>query len=497
MRSGADYRESRRDGRQVWVLGERIDDITTHPATAAVVDAYAEWYDQHQDPAWQDVLFTGPDRDGPRRPRAFEVPRTAEDLRVLGDTICAQSFPSAGNLTHPPGYGPWILLGPMDTVCSFGPADRAAAARAYYDRVAREALHVVGFYAVPSTDRLRPQAERLTPRVVKETDGGIVVRGSMGMGTSACYADVAYVNPMQGMMLPEQAIWFAVPVNAPGVTVLARKPAARVADRFLYPLSARYDELDCAMRLDDVFVPWEQVFVYRDPDFCRKFMIRTLNWVPFYHQARTLAWAEFSLGLALATTEMQGTRDTAEVVEHLTDLILQTETLRTALHATAADATLSPAGTAMPHVMSMTVGMSLALEYRPRMAHTVRVLAGHQVMIAPSREDLAAAGIGPAIAPSYESDGIAAHQRAALLHLLADHTASALEGRADAFEGLATSGPTAWRKRAQDAFTSYGDLVNGVLAVLEEADRPDLQPKRVGTGWGPPADRAVVQQAHG
>src|SRR5262249_36503050 len=155
------------------------------------------------------------------------------------ESIRALSFPSAGNLTHPPGYGAAVLMGAVDTVCSFGPPDRAAAGRAYYARIAREGLHAVGLFATPSTDRFRPKGEELFPRVVKETDGGVVVRGSLGMGTSACYADIAYVSVLRNITLPEQAIWFAVPVNAQGVKVLARQPAARVEDRFLHPLSTR------------------------------------------------------------------------------------------------------------------------------------------------------------------------------------------------------------------------------------------------------------------
>ena len=57
MRTGAEYRESLRDGRKVWVMGEgAVDDVTTHPATRAMVDEYAAWYDRHLDPAWQDVV---------------------------------------------------------------------------------------------------------------------------------------------------------------------------------------------------------------------------------------------------------------------------------------------------------------------------------------------------------------------------------------------------------------------------------------------------------
>ena len=65
MRTGAEYRSALRDGRRVWVLGEGlIDDVTTHPATRAMVDEYVAWYDLHLDPEWTDVLFSPPDTRG-------------------------------------------------------------------------------------------------------------------------------------------------------------------------------------------------------------------------------------------------------------------------------------------------------------------------------------------------------------------------------------------------------------------------------------------------
>jgi len=72
MRTGAEYVESLHDGRKVWVMGEgRVDDVTTHPATCAMVQQYAIWYDRHFDPVWQDVLLTSPDAGGERIPLAF------------------------------------------------------------------------------------------------------------------------------------------------------------------------------------------------------------------------------------------------------------------------------------------------------------------------------------------------------------------------------------------------------------------------------------------
>ena len=75
MRTGADYREALRDGRKVWVLGEgKVEDVTTHPATSAMVEEYVAWYDRHLDRAWQDVLFASatPER------QSTSVPNTSK-----------------------------------------------------------------------------------------------------------------------------------------------------------------------------------------------------------------------------------------------------------------------------------------------------------------------------------------------------------------------------------------------------------------------------------
>jgi hypothetical protein len=66
VRTGSEYREALHDGRRVWVMGEGlVEDVTTHPATRAMVDEYVAWYDRHQDPAWQDVLLAPPDAAAP------------------------------------------------------------------------------------------------------------------------------------------------------------------------------------------------------------------------------------------------------------------------------------------------------------------------------------------------------------------------------------------------------------------------------------------------
>src|SRR5437870_6866434 len=117
MRTGADYRRALRDGRRVWVLGEGlVDDVTTHPATRAMVDEYVAWYDLHHDPAWQDVAIRPSDGQTERTPWAYVVPKSADDLGGMGRFFSATTFLSAGNITHTPCYGHMIALGVLASV---------------------------------------------------------------------------------------------------------------------------------------------------------------------------------------------------------------------------------------------------------------------------------------------------------------------------------------------------------------------------------------------
>src|SRR5205823_7882124 len=117
MRTGKEYREALRDGRRVWIIGEgAVDDVTVHPATRAMVEEYATWYDRHADPAWQDVVLAPPDAQGVRVPWAFTVPTTPDQLRAMGRSYAATIFPTAGNVTHTPAYGHLIALGVHDAV---------------------------------------------------------------------------------------------------------------------------------------------------------------------------------------------------------------------------------------------------------------------------------------------------------------------------------------------------------------------------------------------
>ncbi|MGH7093105.1 MAG: 4-hydroxyphenylacetate 3-hydroxylase N-terminal domain-containing protein, partial [Stellaceae bacterium] len=465
MRTGAEYREALRDGRRVWVMGEgRVNDVTTHPATAAMIEEYVAWYDRHFDPAWQDTVLAPPDATGSRAPVCYTLPKSSDDLVRMGSCFAATTFLSAGNITHTPAYGHLISMGVLVASLEHkAPQQQIDAALAYRERIARTGrfLTFCGGSA-PLGFRLRPDpTQRAALRVVHATDSGIVISGRIGMHTSPAYAEDVYVGALNGIRLDGHPASFIVPVAGEGVKILCRKPAVRAANPFMAPLSRRFDELDGQIWLDDVFIPWEHVFrVDASPE-------PIARWLLWHHLYGWLSRGEFTLGLALALTDALGLKQHDPTVEYLVDLIAEVQTVRACLVAAERDPQFTPEGYCFPNFPHLMAGGVALFKARARMAEILRTLPGSSLVVMPSDTDLADPELADGIEESFGGAGYTAKQRAALLQLAWDHVASGLDGRESAFELHASGGMPAWRGRLRQSFGRYNELANAVLRSLD------------------------------
>ncbi len=464
MRTGAEYREALRDGRRVWVLGEGlVADVTTHPATSGMVEEYVAWYDRHFDPAWQDILIA-PQAAG-REPTAWAyfLPKTSEDLIGMGRSFAKTIFISAGNITHTPAYGHLISLGVLTAVQQRNVSDKQIADATAY----RELIAGTGRFltfcggAAPVGFRLREDPrERAALRIVRESDSGVVISGRLGMHTSPAYAEDVYVGALNGVEIGEHRASFIVPVAAPGVTIVCRKIAARGTSRFVAPLSHRFDELDGQMWLDEVFIPWERVFLVEPtPE-------PIATWLLWHHLYGWLAKAEFALGLALALSDAMGLKEHEQTVEYLVDLVVEVQTVRSCLTAAERDPAFTAAGNCLANHTHLMPGGLAILKARQRISEILRIVPGSSLVVAPSDSDFADPLMAAGLEESFGGGGYSAEQRAALLQLAADHVSSALDGRESAFELHASGGIPAWRGRLRQRFPSYNELANAVLRAI-------------------------------
>ena len=465
MRTGADYGEALRDARRVWVMGEGwVEDVTTHPATCAMVEEYGAWYDRHLDPAWREVLLAPPNGEGERLPWAYVLPESVDELIGMGRSFAKTTFLSAGNITHTPAYGNLIAMGVLTALQAHkAPDAQIAEAMGYREMIARSGRFLTYCGGAPIIgQRMRPEPrDRVALKLVRETHAGIVLRGRLGMHTSPAYAEDVYIGALCGVEIDGHRAGFIVPVNAPGITTLCRKIATRDANPFVAPLSRRYDELDGQMWLDDVFVPRERVF-FVDPS--PEAIARWLRW---HHLYGWLAKAEFTLGLALALTHAMGLKEHQQTTEYLVDLIEPVQTVRSCLTAAERDPDFTPAGYCFPAHRHLAAGGIALFKARQRMSEILRIVPGSSLVVAPSDRDLAAPELAAGLEESFGGGGYTALQRAALLQMAWDHVSSALDARESAFEQHASGGMQNWRSWLRRSFKDYNELANAVLRQLD------------------------------
>ena len=476
MRTGAEYRESLRDGRNVWVMGEGpVGDVTTHPATAAMVNEYVTWYDRHFDAGWRDMLLTEPDAEGKRHPLALTPPKTSADLRRLGKAISAVHFITGGNMTHTPGYGALIALGMLNVLKRLNnSSEEIEAAEAYRESLATSGrfLTFAGGGSLIGTRLRQDESERVALRLVSETAEGIVVSGKIQMHTSTPFAEDLLITGRDEMPPGSgRWLWFIVPVNAPGIRVVARRTANKHVNSFLSPLSSRFDELDSLVFMKDVFIPKERVFTAERPDPNRRHSL--ISWLIWHHSYGWLAKAELTLGLGLALAEVMGLKENPVTIEQLVELTVNVQTTRTCMTAAELEPEMTESGYAMPDQLHLAAAGINTLRVRQRMSEILRGLPGSSLVNAPADTDFADPEMAAELEDAFGGGGYTALQRAALLQLTWDQISSGLDGREAIFELHASGGLTAWRGHVRAWFQSYNDLANGVQQLLG-VELPDM-----------------------
>ena len=117
--TGDEYLESLRDGREIWIYGERVEDVTTHPAFRNSTRMIARMYDALHDPKYKDILTTDTDTgSGGYTHRYFRAPKSGDDQLKARDAIAQWARLSYGWMGRAPDYKA-SFLGTLGTDFAF------------------------------------------------------------------------------------------------------------------------------------------------------------------------------------------------------------------------------------------------------------------------------------------------------------------------------------------------------------------------------------------
>jgi 4-hydroxyphenylacetate 3-monooxygenase len=446
MRTGKDYLRSLNDGRSVFVEGERVADVSRHPAFREAARSVARLYDIATSPELRErMTFVSP-KTGEPVLRAFQIPHSHADLRarrLFSETWAEATFGLMGRTPdHVAGF--FCGYAAIPSVLAAGGQKFADNVIAYYEHIRDNHLYLAYAIVPPQIDRSKPAHQQSDPTlyagVVKERDDGIVISGAQQLATGGAIADEIHLSCIHPLAPGDEAYanCLAVPADAPGLKLYPRRPfALRATNAFDYPLSSRFDESDSYVVFDNVFVPWERVFIYRNIALSRDQWFRTPSHAYGNHQAqvRYVTKLRFMIGLAQRMNEMTGNAANPAVQIMMGELAALVSVYESMLLAHETASTIDKNGVLWPSTTTLYAAMALQSELNGRMLETIRELAGAAMITLPSSladfENPETAGDVQRYMRSASSD---AKARVALMRLAWDFIGSEFGSRHQQYE---------------------------------------------------------------
>jgi 4-hydroxyphenylacetate 3-monooxygenase oxygenase component len=439
IRRGADYIRALQDGREVWHAGRRIADVTAHRGFAGTIKTLADLYDKQHAPEFSDLMTL--EHEGERISYSYLAPKSADDLARKRRNIEFWAEETFGQMGRYPDFCAQLVVGLLDWthVIEKHNPKWAENARNYYRHCRRNDLCLTHALTDQYYDRSKRVSEQQDPdlilHVVGETREGAVVRGLRTLATLAPISDEVLVYPNRPRDADEAdyAIAFAIPMNTPGLKIVCRDLYAENADPERHPLTVRFDEVDAALIFDDVVVPWERIFVYKDPKLLSGIMsIHT--WAQYSTMTRLVIKLEAFLGVAQLLTQWSGRDKSAAAQMRLSSLMQDIEMLRSCLRVAEADGFRTPGGHWAPRLSSAYRIHSI--EASDRAERTMEDLLTSTLMLSGGASDLQSSELGPLIERYFRAGAPSTKEHLRLMAVAADMVMTPFGKRSQLYERL-------------------------------------------------------------
>lgn len=443
--TGAEFVESLKDGREVYINGARVEDLATHPAFRNAVRSMARLYDALHDPKTKDRLTVETDTgSGGYTHRYFRVACSVEEMVAQQAAIADWSRMSYGWMGRSPDYKAALMNTLGANADWYG--DYADNARAWYKRAQEAVLFMNHAIVNPPIDRHKPAEEvkDVYVHVKKETDAGIVVSGAKVVATSSALTHYNFLGQASATVTtdPDLSLTFILPMNAPGVKMFARvsyeEMANRLATPFDYPLSSRFDENDAILVLDDVLIPWEDVLIHRDAQRVLSFFLASgfMQGYCFQGCTRFAVKLDFMAGLLAKALRATGGNEFRGNQAALGELIAMGHQFWSLSGAMCRDPAPWAGEALLPNLEAALAYRTFASTSYPQVIETVRrTVASGLIYLPSSARDFQNPDIEPYLARYVRgSNDIGHRERIKIMKLLWDATGTEFAGRHALYE---------------------------------------------------------------
>jgi 4-hydroxyphenylacetate 3-monooxygenase len=242
-----------------------------------------------------------------------------------------------------------------------------------------------------------------------------------------------------------------MPMNAPGLRLMSRRGyAAAASSVFDYPLTTQFDETDVLAIFDDVFVPWDKVFIYKNLDLVSKQWTETPAHLLGNNQAqiRFTTKLDFLTGVARKIAEMNQSLSFPPVRTMLGELAAYTSLIHASVYAQEQNCAIDDHGIAWPAKAEEFAVMVWQSDLVPKMLQMVRDLCGGGLIQLPSSvKDFTSPLTRPDVDRFVQSPGHSAEERVKLMKLAWDLIGSEFASRNLQYEMFYVGAPHGVRGR--------------------------------------------------
>ena len=429
-----------RDGRRVVdCTGAVVEDVTTHPHLARTADTLGRVMDLQFAERTREIMTYVDEPTGTRRAIGWQVPTTTEHLYAKREGIRAVTRETLGVYGRPPDYGPAMALGFLGII------DRVERESEEFAEHIRAFVKKAGELNATSTDLiLDGQSDRSVPRnerpgtlrVVGESPAGITLRGQKVAGSMGALSHFFTLSTVLGKGLSEDAaIWAAIPVNSPGLSLVMREPTVSPdVDPEDHPLEAQGEEMDQLMIFDDVLVPWEYVF-----------SLRNLELLTLYHESCAYAlWhimtrlsfrAEIFAATAQTIADVLGTTQIPGVRNAIAQVTMYSATLRSYSIASIEEA-VEWCGVKVPEPGLVAAGRLHSITEYPKIVYLIQDLCGQGLVSRWPSAVWENDEFGPRLSEYLPGAGVSAREKNRFFNFVFDLTTGGMAGRVGLFENV-------------------------------------------------------------
>jgi 4-hydroxyphenylacetate 3-monooxygenase len=440
---GDEYLESLRDGREVWIYGEKVDDVTNHPAFRNGARSVARLYNALHEPETKDVLTTSTDTgNGGYTHPFFKAPMSAEDLVRGRDAIAAWQRMTYGWMGRSPDYKAAFLATYGPNADYYKPYEENA--RRWY-KEAQENVYFMNHTLVnPPVDRNKDihEVDDVFIHAVRETDEGVIVRGAKMVATGSAYSNFNFVSYHGSAPIKkeEYALSFFAPMNLPRVKLICRPSyeymATIVGSPFDYPLSSRFDENDAVLMFEDALIPWENFLIYGNLEIASTYHLTGFIWRALMQGCTRLAVKlDFLAGLFIKTVEATGTIEFRGIQASIGEILAWRNMFWSLTDAMCHNPVPSAGGSVLPNIEAASAYRILSNQAYPAIKAIIENQTGGALIARPSVRDWQNAELRPLLDQFYRgSNDYDALSKVKLVNLLWDAIGSEFGGRHELYE---------------------------------------------------------------